>query len=121
MRLIFVYNANSGRVNALWDGIHKIIRPESYNCNLCALTFGAFNEKKAWKQFRESSRVEMQFLHKDEFETQFASKWLPKYDYPVILEANDENLELFISSEEMQDLSTSEELIKLIESRLSQN
>ena len=121
MRLVFVYNANSGKANALLDGIHKVIHPETYNCNLCALTFGAFTEKKAWKEFRQSAEVEMQFLHKDEFEKQYASKWLPIYGYPVILFANDENLELFISSEELQDLTTSEELIALIKLRLYPN
>lgn len=119
MRLIFVYNANSGKANAILDGIHKIVRPDTYNCNLCALTFGAFSENKLWKEFREASTVEMEFFHKDEFENQFASKWLQKYEFPVVLSAKDSNFELFISNEELQKLTTSKELIVLIESLLS--
>jgi len=39
---IFVYNADSGPINGLKDYFHKIIKPETYECNLCAVTFGNF-------------------------------------------------------------------------------
>jgi hypothetical protein len=36
--LVFVYNADSGVFNTLSDIAHKIFSPETYACNLCALT-----------------------------------------------------------------------------------
>ncbi|MDX1463299.1 MAG: GTPase, partial [Marinirhabdus sp.] len=96
MTLIFVYNAKAGRVNALLDTAHKVLQPETYPCALCQLTFGTLGEKAEWKVFRESSTTTMVFLHKDEFERQYKSKWLPKYEYPLVLAVYNNILEPFI-------------------------
>ena len=74
MKLIFVYNATSGKLNALFDIAHKVINPETYECSLCALTHGAFSEKKVWSKFKENTDIEMTFLHKDEFERELSLK-----------------------------------------------
>ena len=81
MKLIFVYNADSGLLNTLMDIGHKIIKPETYTCNLCNLTFGNFAENKKWKDFRESTDIEMESLHRDEFE----EKYTMELPCPVIL------------------------------------
>ena len=47
--LIFIYNAKSGLVNELLDFAHKIISPETYNCNLCAITYGTFAMDKNYE------------------------------------------------------------------------
>lgn len=117
MRLIFVYNANSGKVNAILDSLHKIASPETNDCSLCAITFGKFSENKTWKAFRENSEIDMEFYHRDEFMKQFKSKWLPKYDFPVILSEENGELKLFISSEELNDLKEVSKLIDLIKKR----
>ena len=49
-KLIFIYNANSGKHNALLDTMHKIVSPNTYNCNLCDITFGLFTENKTWRK-----------------------------------------------------------------------
>ncbi len=65
-KLIFVYNADSGKLSALFDAGHKIVSPETYKCNLCTLTHGSFTERKAWKAFRESVNLNLKFLRKQE-------------------------------------------------------
>ncbi|MBX2827679.1 MAG: GTPase [Flavobacteriaceae bacterium] len=116
MKLIFVYNAESGFVDKLLDNMHKIVSPSTYNCNLCAITFGTFTEDDLWKSYRESSDHEMVFYHKDEFVKDYRSKWLPKYDYPLVLaEANE--LEVFIDAMTLNSMNTSEELIEEISKR----
>lgn len=112
MKLIFIYNANSGKLNGLFDLGHKIVSPESYTCNLCKLTHGKFTEQKVWKNFRESSPHQLVFLHKDEFENQYKDR----YSYPIILEDNS-NLEIFISTEELNRISDSKELVNLIQQK----
>lgn len=119
MKLIFVYNANSGKVNAIRDTAFKILSPKNYSCNLCAITFGSFSEKKIWKEFRKNFKTEMVFLHRDEFQKHYKSKWLPKFEYPLILITKDNTLEIFISAEELNELSTPESLIALITQRLN--
>ena len=63
MKIIFVYNANSGFVSSLLDIGHKVISPDTYSCNLCKMTYGVVGEREEWKRYRESSKDEMEFLH----------------------------------------------------------
>ena len=119
MQLLFVYNANSGTVNAILDSMHKVLSPSTYDCKLCELTFGTFAENLNWKEFRENTDVDMRFLHKDEFQKEYRSKWLPKYDFPVVLMAGYEGLEIFISAEEFDRLDSQTALTELIQERLS--
>lgn len=125
MKLIFIYNANSGKLNAYIDSLHKIFSPKTYPCSLCDITYGIFREKEIWKRFRavpsgrqESKNIDMEFLHIDEFEKAYKSKWLQKFDYPVVLTTENQNLEIFISKEELNGMQSPEELIGLIEQRL---
>ena len=73
MKLIFVYNADSGLFNTVTDIAHKILSPKTYSCNLCALTHGHFKIKEDWVNFLEEIGSELEFLHRDEF--------VEKYDY----------------------------------------
>jgi hypothetical protein len=112
MKLIFVHNADSGMLNGLFDIGHKIISPDSYKCNLCKLTHGNFTERKLWKNFRESSSLDLVFFHKDEFE----KKYTERFTYPTVL--NDDNgLEIFISTEEINKITKPDELIDLIKQK----
>lgn len=65
MKLIFVYNASATNEGSLLASAHKFFSPNSYQCDLCSLTFGVFTENRHWKAFRKSLNLEMVFLHKD--------------------------------------------------------
>lgn len=137
-KLIFVYNANAGKINSLLDSAHKLISPGTYDCKLCELTYGVFKEDVDWIRFRESVKttnpnLQLEFLHKDEFEKQYWSKWLPKYDFPIILSLNDEvqdyndgfgtnsGLDIFMDAMEMNALETTAQFIKAIDSLLKKS
>lgn len=100
---------------------HKIVRPATYECDLCALTHGNFTEKNAWKDFRNSNSVDMEFYHKDEFLSKYKSKWLPKYTFPIILYSDGEKLEPFITEAILKEIKTVEDLIKNINMFLNTN
>ena len=110
MKLIFIYNADSGLMNTLMDIGHKAISPQTYECNLCGLTFGVLTEHKQWKKFRETSDTEMEFLHRDEFE----KKYQQKFEYPLILK-QDTDLSVAISKTELDRIKTLDELIVQVE------
>ena len=110
MKIIFVYNAESGKLNALFDIAHKIINPETYQCSLCAITHDALSEKKAWTEFKTNTKLELEFLHKDEFEKRYEQT----YEYPIILEKSD-SIKTLIDAEEISKFITVEELIERIE------
>ena len=116
MKLIFVYNANSGKLNTLFDIAHKLLSPGTYQCDLCSLTHGALSEKKAWKKFRERTGLVMEFLHKDEFEQRHEKS----FDYPVILKLSDNIIDLFLNADEISQVKSVDELIALIEQQASQ-
>ena len=108
MKIIFVYNADSGFVSSLLDIGHKVISPDTYSCNLCNMTFGVLSEREEWKEYRESSKHEMEFLHKDEFENKYKEKRV----YPIILKINNSNkLDQLISKEELDRMNSVSELI----------
>ena len=109
MNLIFVYNANSGMINVIKDISHKLMSPQTYDCFLCSLTHGTFREDQKWKSFRESSSIDMEFLHRDEFEKKYGMK----YDYPVILTQSSQ-VEVALSREQLGHLTSVDDLILAI-------
>lgn len=109
MKLIFVYNANSGMMNTVKDISHKLFSPATYDCFLCSLTHGAFRENPEWKAFRNTANCEMVFLHRDEFEKQYNSIM----EYPVILKESDD-LEVAISKEQLASYSSLNHLIEAV-------
>ncbi|WP_073180450.1 GTPase [Flagellimonas flava] len=116
-KLIFVYNANSGARNAILDSMHKVFSPSTYECSLCDITFGVVSENKTWKKFRQESEVQMDFLHKDEFQKEYASKFGHKFTFPIVLMEGERGLEVLISSDELNQLQGPEELIQLVRER----
>lgn len=76
-RLLFVYNADSGLFNTLADIGHKIFSPQTYECQLCALTHGYFSERQAWRTFVESLPADCEFLHRDEYRRRFNDREQP--------------------------------------------
>ncbi len=109
MKLIFVYNADSGMLNTVKDISQKLFSPQSYDCFLCSLTHGTFRENSEWKTFRKNSTAEMVFLHRDEFEEKYAKSM----EYPVILKEN-EDLEVVISKDELASYSSLNNLIEAV-------
>lgn len=116
-KLIFVYNAFSGSHNALLDSLFKLVNPDSLACNLCKITHGVFSEKPEWKKFRKESGIAMEFLHLDEYQKRYASKFGYKFTFPIVLIEDKNGLEVFISTEELESIKSPQELISLIENR----
>lgn len=110
--LVFVYNANSGLGNAMVDAAHKVISPSTYSCSLCQLTYGAVREKSGWKRFRQDSPLVMRFLHKDEFEREWVDEQHKGYEFPAIFMRTDEELKLLVPAQELNAMTSEEELIQ---------
>ena len=65
-------------------------------CSLCALTHDAFTENTIWKNFRKESHFDMEFYHKDEFETKFPNV---KLIYPTVLKLEDNAISTVLNPE----------------------
>ena len=112
--LIFVYNAKSGMVNEFLDFAHKIVSPSTYNCNLCAISYGNFTMKKKWSDYISSLPVRSTFTYKDK---------VSEYGYnnielPSIIFRNGSRSKVIVSSEEINKLKKIDQLINILSDRL---
>ena len=93
--LVFVYNADSGLFNAVADMAHKLFSPQTYRCNLCALTYSTFGMRQSWKLFLEALDRPLEFLHADELRSRYQLSAVP---LPVIFKKEGDALKLLIDA-----------------------
>ena len=112
-QLVFVYNADSGMFNTLTDIAHKVFSPQTYECNLCAISHSYLSERSEWKEFIEELGVECEFLHRDEFLKKHPSI---KTDFPVIFELADGELKPVLSTDKINSCKSMDDLKEAINS-----
>ena len=115
--LIFVYNADGGLLNAARDAVHKLVRPATYPCSLCALTYGAVAKRPAWSRFLAGIGMPALFLYRDEMRADLDTRDLPLP--AILLGGAGPEPELLVSASELDALPDLPSLIALIESRIS--
>ena len=104
-KILFVYNADSNPFSMIKDMVTKVIAPKSYQCNLCAITYGPVSMKNEWKKFLDTLPQEKVFLHKDEFQTKYPKQ--KDTTLPVVFIDTDNELKILISSDEINIQKTS--------------
>lgn len=114
-KLVFVYNANSGFINAVTDLIHKSIKPSTYPCDLCRITFDGPTMNKVWKKYIVNLPFPAEFLHRDEFEKAHP-KIISKYPVVFLFGATDHST--LISPEDINKLNDVADLMALLSSKL---
>ena len=114
--LIFVYNANGGVFNTLTDIAHKIFSPETYACNLCALTHSNFGMREEWKRFIKSLGRTVEFLHADELKEEYGVEGVP---LPAIFRKDGGSLREWIGADAINSCRTARELEQLILEKMS--
>ena len=116
LELIFIYNAKSGVVNELIDFAHKIVSPETYDCNLCAISYGAFSMKKKWSTYIETLPFKSTFTYKDKF----SKNGYSNIKFPSVFIRNNEKLDEIISATEINEIKNLDQLIGLLNQKLYQ-
>jgi len=94
--LVFVYNADSGFFNALFDLGHKLLSPRTYSCRLCALTYGPLGMRREWRAFTEQLGRPALFLHADELVDRYGLKGMA---LPAVFEQKGARLESLLTRE----------------------
>jgi hypothetical protein len=94
---------------------HKIFSPQTYACNLCALTHSNFRVRKEWKQFIETLNRPVEFLHADELKQLYG---IEGKQLPVILKKDGELLETLVETASINACRTLADLKHLIINRL---
>ena len=120
-KLVFVYNATSGILTGIKDYFVKAFKPSSYQCNLCAVTYGAFGMKKEWKNFTKDLDVPVDFMKKDKFSFEFLhiDEFEEKYEvqnakFPCAYIKDESGLKLIISQDEMNSVKSIDDLKALV-------
>jgi len=114
--LLFVYNADSGIFNTLSDIAHKMFSPDTYECNLCAITHSYFSMRETWAEFLETLDVNLEFLHRDELIQQYGEQ---NASLPAIFFIGDnKQLELAVDSDKINHCKTIEDLQAAIKKAL---
>jgi len=114
-KIIFIYNANSGLINAVKDYFHKKRSPETYECNLCMQTFSGVSMNKSWKSYINDLDIPTEFLHRDEFEKKYDVK---DAKYPSAYLRNGSIMKIFISVDEMNKVKSLDEMKDLVSKKL---
>jgi hypothetical protein len=109
--LVFAYNADSGVFNTLADVAHKLFSPQTYACNLCALTHTAFGMRDEWKRFLDGLERPLEFLHADELATRYRLTSVP---LPAIFRKEGEHLEVLAGADAINTCRTLEDLKRLV-------
>ncbi len=117
--MMLVYNANSGKLNAALDSLHKLVSPATYSCALCSLTHGNYKIRRNWKAFLDRSAIPIEVIHKDEFQKDFPNAY-KSIELPVILIWQRQDAQVFLTAAEIIGLNDECELIEEIESRWDQ-
>jgi hypothetical protein len=115
--LLFVYNADSGLFNTLTDIAHQIFSPQTYACNLCALTHTPLGMKKEWRAFLTEIPLPLQFLHADELRLRHGDQGVT---LPAVFHAEGDRLTVWLAADAINRCKTLAELQLLIKSRLAE-
>lgn len=104
VKLVFVYNADSGPLNGFKDLLHKTFAPDTYECALCANTYQFSGMRPEWKQAVAALPLPTEFVHRDEFRQAYPA--LANQALPVAFSADAAgHLMPFISTQEMNTLT----------------
>lgn len=113
VKLLFVYNANSDFASSVKDTAHKLVSPDTYQCNLCKLTYPLISIDREWKKFVESLPYEVAFLHRDEFHTQYPEQ--KNIQLPAVFAEDASEIRLLINHVEINKAANLAELIKIVD------
>ena len=116
MKLIFVYNADTGIFNAMTDTIHKVLSPSTYQCHLCYITFGLTSMQSEWRDFIDDLEFEKAFLHRNEFAEQYPNV---KAELPAVFVTKGDSIEPIMTATEISQCNDLQALIEVIQQKLS--
>lgn len=115
--LVIVYNADEGLGAVLFDAVHKLVRPGTYPCDLCAITFGAMSMRATWRDWLKAQPFLSEFYHRQDFHRAFPA--LVHLPLPAILRRDGDELALLLGPDDMRADMAVAELVTAVESALA--
>ena len=116
MEILFVYNAKSGRFNALTDYVHRQFSPSTYICNLCLITYDNWDRNQRWANYIDSLPIQVNFTYRDVV-TQY-HKLNEPVKLPLALLKKGEAISTFMTATEINNCHDEEALIRMFNEKL---
>ena len=113
--LVFVYNADSGLFSAMGDVVHRIISPQTYPCNLCAITYSISGMRREWAKFLHSLDTPFEFLHRDELKARYGIEGVR---LPAVFRKDGNKLAVWIDADAINSCRNLDDLEQLIVSKV---
>ena len=114
-KIHFIYNANDDIFSVINDFFHKSLSPKTYDCDLCALSYGMFSKKEKWSNFLDSLQYDYAFIYKNQ-----SNPILDHVDsFPVILFQQDDDIMVLVSTDDISKCNSIDELIFTINLKLT--
>ncbi len=117
-KILFVYNSDSSIYSVISDFANKIFSPETYECNLCLLTYGNLLMKRKWKDFVTSLPYQANFFLRDKFIEKFPQRIDDKFPAVYILYKSG-ILNKIVSADDINSVNGLETLINLISNKMN--
>ena len=98
-----------------------MVSPSTYQCNLCALTYGTVRMKDEWKAFIDKLKMPSEFLHRDEFLRKLKTHPhnIRNAKFPAVFLDKGGKISLFITNNEINECKTLKDLMNLITKKLA--
>lgn len=114
--LQFVYNAKTGLFNKLTDFAHKAISPKTYDCNLCALTYGTFTMKETWATYLKSLPYPVAFVYRDKWKFRDNESMA----FPLVaLQTAENEVEVLLQANQLNEINSLGELKQALSQALA--
>ena len=122
-KLLIVYNADTGMINAVLHAMHKALKPETYPCSLCALTYGTVSMQGEWRRFLDALPLDVAFYHRDDFAEDYpqgiAGEGAQQPALPaILLQKAEAKPHIIIPAEKLDAMDSLEVLMNSLEAAL---
>lgn len=117
---IFIYNAAPGKINGLFDSIHKAVSPQTYACDLCALTHGFAGAHAGWKRFMQHNqhRADFKFIYRKDA-APYRNAVGRTLNLPAVLLRKSDTTELLLEKADFSQFKSLEEFIDYFNTKLN--
>ena len=107
-KIIFVYQKNKDEfINGIFDFFHKLMMPDTYNCDPCEVTHNYSGMRSAWKSYLEWLPLPTDYYNKQQFLDSFPNENIVSFPCVFVLHI-DGKMELVISSEKLKNVGLDE-------------
>jgi hypothetical protein len=115
-QLVIVYNAKAGLLAGAFDSIHKLVSPDTYECDLCALTHGLVSMRPEWRLWLKQLPMPTVIYHKPDFRVTFPQ--MSNQPLPLVGLLDDGQLNILLDAKAIRSIADADQLVTALRNAL---